>query len=532
MARAYKVRLGDGSEIGPLDPDMLRSWYQRGLIDDDSPVQPDGARRWAALSHLVDLRAWGGPRRRRKRRARPAEVPVTSGTPPHRARSLAAAILFAAGAVGAGLWAVFPASSLPDLEGAPWRELALVQLLLGLSLVPDWDPARRLVRTAVLLLSFALFAAAGVLLVQGLRGRVYLVLLFAWLAAIASFASLAGARLSRLHSLSCLGAVVLGYAGVAYFGYVPPGTGHRQVQDLASSQRRFVSEALGLRADLPEGWYVLERSRLPAGAAAPPDAELLLAHPRSGAFAFLLAERSLRGVTSLDGYLELHRARRRQARPSFEELDATEATVGRLPALRLSARCLADGEPARETALAWRDGWNYFALVAWAPEARSARLREQLDALVRGLAPDGAQADRLAGTAAAVSDAVPILSPRATELLLAPAGETDLSPGEACRRAWAGTLRGRSALDALEQREAARLDALMLAALDPRDRRRLAGYLERLRTGGPTSAEEDLEMARLTRLAVLGLPESSRVRLRVLTEETLASTNRSLTIGE
>ena len=31
-AAAFKVRLEDGMEVGPLDGEMLRSWYQQGLI--------------------------------------------------------------------------------------------------------------------------------------------------------------------------------------------------------------------------------------------------------------------------------------------------------------------------------------------------------------------------------------------------------------------------------------------------------------------------------------------------------------------
>ena len=34
----YKVRLGDGSEIGPMDLSALKTWKLQGLIDGDSPV--------------------------------------------------------------------------------------------------------------------------------------------------------------------------------------------------------------------------------------------------------------------------------------------------------------------------------------------------------------------------------------------------------------------------------------------------------------------------------------------------------------
>ena len=32
----YKVRLGDGSEIGPMDLEALKTWQLQGLVDGDS----------------------------------------------------------------------------------------------------------------------------------------------------------------------------------------------------------------------------------------------------------------------------------------------------------------------------------------------------------------------------------------------------------------------------------------------------------------------------------------------------------------
>ena len=42
----FKVRLGDGSEIGPMDLAALRTWISQGLIDADSPVMRPGSRKW------------------------------------------------------------------------------------------------------------------------------------------------------------------------------------------------------------------------------------------------------------------------------------------------------------------------------------------------------------------------------------------------------------------------------------------------------------------------------------------------------
>ena len=45
MASGYKVRLPDGSEIGPLSIEEVKDWFARGLIGRDSPVmRPNGSR--------------------------------------------------------------------------------------------------------------------------------------------------------------------------------------------------------------------------------------------------------------------------------------------------------------------------------------------------------------------------------------------------------------------------------------------------------------------------------------------------------
>jgi GYF domain 2 len=73
----YKVRLGDGSQIGPLDEKMLRSWYEQGLIANDSPVLKPGAGRWVPLAQVVDVRGWKGGSR--VAAARPGEAKPAPG---------------------------------------------------------------------------------------------------------------------------------------------------------------------------------------------------------------------------------------------------------------------------------------------------------------------------------------------------------------------------------------------------------------------------------------------------------------------
>src|SRR4051812_29447037 len=59
MAVAFKVRLEDGMEVGPLDGEMMRSWYQQGLIQSDTQIRAKGTKRWVRLSDTFDISDWG-----------------------------------------------------------------------------------------------------------------------------------------------------------------------------------------------------------------------------------------------------------------------------------------------------------------------------------------------------------------------------------------------------------------------------------------------------------------------------------------
>ena len=52
----WKVRLGDGSEIGPMDLAALRTWLAQGLVDGDSPVMRPGSRKWVALGTIQEFK--------------------------------------------------------------------------------------------------------------------------------------------------------------------------------------------------------------------------------------------------------------------------------------------------------------------------------------------------------------------------------------------------------------------------------------------------------------------------------------------
>lgn len=78
MPRPHKLRLADGSVI-ELEPADMRSWYEQGLINDDTPVQTPGSNTWSTLSKATEL---GGRRRKAS-----AGAPKRSAPPPTRSPS-------------------------------------------------------------------------------------------------------------------------------------------------------------------------------------------------------------------------------------------------------------------------------------------------------------------------------------------------------------------------------------------------------------------------------------------------------------
>src|SRR5262245_37053696 len=54
MPRPHKLRLADGSVI-ELEPADMRSWYEQGLINAETPVQVPGSNTWSQLSKVMDV---------------------------------------------------------------------------------------------------------------------------------------------------------------------------------------------------------------------------------------------------------------------------------------------------------------------------------------------------------------------------------------------------------------------------------------------------------------------------------------------
>ena len=520
----WKVRLGDGSEIGPMDLVALRTWLAQGLVDGDSPVMRPGSRKWTPLATVPELKAVvgarpkAGPRPTRPRPGRPAPETAEAEDPTPldrwRVRVVGALLLVAAAAFGALAWR--PADASPAFDGAPWLQMALGTLALGLALLPGWDLGRRIVRVALLLVAFGLFPVAGVLIAQGERGAGLLALASVWL-----FASGLAALLPRTLgwaglAIALVSVLAAGY-GAWWFGRAPEGQASAGARGWASADRRFTDDALGLALDIPEGWVGLKPGN--PLVAAPAEARLTLAQPRHGGFGYLVTEPAPRGVATADQYLD-RVVGRRARRAGLEAGQRSNALLGSLAGRRLESTWFEEGVRQREVAVAGLDGWMGFAVVAWMPEAAAAR-PDGLDALARGLSARGLLAVRLRAAVDAVVAGVPHLSAPAAEQLMSQSEARVLEPDQAFRRSIVALARLLPSLSKDETRELTGLTTATYAGVPWADRSRLASYVERVRKSATTRPEDDREMASLMKTAEERLTPARRLRLQAYYEKAI-----------
>ncbi len=523
----FKVRLGDGSEIGPMDLVALQTWLSQGLVDQDSPVMRPGTRKWVPLASVPELKGLAGPSRRGSRspgKSAPLRtLPAARGgrgddlgqqpQPDRLDRWRTAGVGVLLLAIGAllAIPVFLPAVALPALDAAPWLQLALGGFALGLALLPGWELARKVVRGVLFLAAFALFPVAGILLAQGERGKALLVVGSAWLL-VSGLLVLLAPSLGRGRLAVALAPVLLGLVGVVHFGRAADSEDARRLREWSSPERRFTDEALGLTLEVPRGWVVL-RPGNPI-ALAPADARLVLAQPRLDGVAWLLTGPAPQGVASAEQYLERVIARRRAERPGYAPGPHADALVGKLAGRRAAASWLDGGVRQSELVVAGVDGWMGFALVAWMPEAGAGRAADGLEPLAGALVARGLFAGRMREAVDEALASVPHLTAAAAAQLMAGSEARVLEPDQAFRRSVAALSKLIPALSQAESRELAGLSTAAYQGVPWASRGRLSSYIERVRRGDTTSAEEDREMARLMKVAEGRLSPARLARLR------------------
>jgi hypothetical protein len=512
----YKVRLSDGSEIGPMDLAALKTWQLQGLVDGDSPVMRSGSRKWVPLGSLPEFKSARRTRtssRSRKgalRQGRPAPAGGDEPTILDLWRIRATAGVLALVAAGLGLLAWRSDAVLPAFDGTPWLRLALGMLALALALVPGRELGRRLVRALLLLGAFALFPLAGILVAQGERGAALLALASAWIL-LSGLVALLGPSLRGLGVVLAALPVAAGALGVFYFGRAPESEAARLVRSWSSPERRFTDDANGLSLDLPDGWVALRPGNplVPA----PEGALVTIAQPRLHGYGYVVAEPAPWGVATPDHYLDQLMARRRLERPSIEELERSNAILGALAGRRLDAAWTEADVLQSDLTIAGQDGWMSFALVAWMPEASASR-PAGLGSLDGALSVRGLLAPRLSAAVQAAVEQVPHLSPPVAELLMAQTEARVLEPDQAFRRSVVALAELVPSLSPAETRELSGLTRATYRGVPRKSRSRLARYIEQVRRNDTTDPALDREMAEVMRVAELRLPPDQLQRLQ------------------
>jgi hypothetical protein len=521
---SYKVRLDDGSEID-LDLQAVKDWRSQGLLTRESPVLKPGSKKWLPLHQALGLQDLRSASQKRAAAEKKGEtVPPTprprAAPRPQTWRTALAGILLIAAAAGAAFFWRRPERWLPALDRAPWFEISMALLLAALVLVRGWDWGRRVVQIAALLAAFVLFPLAGLLIVEGVRGRALVVLAAAWLLLSGLVALLSGSGLSRLQAAGSILILLAGAAGVGRFGLVEESEEQKRVRDFVASERSLTDNELGFTLDAREPWRLLRADQ--TAVTVPAEARAVLARPRHGGFAYLLAVNAPRGVVTVDDYLDrvlLERAKQQSGIGGGRH----DVTVGDIQGRGVTSYVDARGVRVRDVTAAWRNGWIYYALVTWLPDDGSPGPRRDLEALHSSFRFTQTMARLIEQSVDALSREVPLLSRASAETLVRATTAQSLAPEQAFRRGLQLAAAGLPALPAAESQEIGAIADAAYASLSARDRTRLAAYLERVRGEQLTLPQEDREMAELMKRALLQLNAPRLARIQELYGKAIAA---------
>jgi len=524
----YKVRLDDGSEIGPLDLASVRSWYNDGLINPESKVLTPGSRRWAPLRQAIDIRAWSGTtlqagtRKRKTGAAKEPEAHSWSGSSEpfvERLRAPLAGTLLIAGAAIAGFWVWWPEQQRAALHSWPWKEIGLGLLALGLCLFVRPRVTRRLVFGGLLLAGMAALAMVGVLVVQKAPSAAYFVLGAGICACFGFVALLEGATASWFRTVVGSLVVIAAYGTTLRMGYVAKDQMESLVYSWVLPQEELNDTRIGMRFRLPAGWRFIK-----AGApflAAPADALGRLARQDASAYAYLTAERVPAGVVQLDALGERAVAARRLVVPSLRAIERATVQISGRPTVRAAGESGTFSAPVNEAVLVWRDGFTLYTLVGWGEGGNRAEAARRFDELATGFESLAGSGSRLADALGKAVAEVTFISPATAERLMSASDAEILEPAQLFKRALVLGGKGIPRLAPADVRELQNILDVAYRGMDRRDRKRLADYLAQIRGTGGSDLAEDREMCGVMGRAVAQLSAVSRQRLQALYDQTI-----------
>jgi hypothetical protein len=218
----YKVKISDGSVVGPFDVPTLQSWYYQQLITKDSAVLILRTKRWTTLAEVLNIGK--AKKEREEQLAQDAAEDYAAALPERSGRMVAGALLIV-GAVAALVAFFMPQVwARPELSPVPWRELGYGQILLAITALHDATWTRRVARVGVFLAGFALFPLFGFLMLRGIHMEGMLVMASALLMTSGLFFLLSPAMpWTRL--AGSIASFLVGAYGVVRFGVLLAGSG-------------------------------------------------------------------------------------------------------------------------------------------------------------------------------------------------------------------------------------------------------------------------------------------------------------------
>jgi hypothetical protein len=294
----------------------------------------------------------------------------------------------------------------------------------------------------------------------------------------------------------------------------------RDIAQWASSDSAYADPTLGVGLSVPKGWIIL-RKESPLLVFA--DAKVTFAQPSLAAFAVIRAESVTSGISNLDAYLDRVLENRRLTKPSVRDLGRTDLLLGKTPARQLLVSWDEAGQGVRGATVVWQDAWNYFQLSGWCPEAEAQAFSQEFEALKKGLEIQGVLSARLEEAAKKVMDAAPQLSKASAQMLVRDGLGRGLTPEEVAEKSYQVAAKGFVVLTRSELKEMSDTLALVYNPMTESDRAKLAAYLNRIKTGQPSSPDEDSEMREAMRNGLLALPDDARARLQAIFEKAIAA---------
>ena len=245
--------------------------------------------------------------------------------------------------------------------------------------------------------------------------------------------------------------------------------------------------------------------------------------PSIPAFATLRMEPRPRLIAAEDAYLDSLVESWSVYRPKLKVLERGTERLAKGQGRLLRASWEEGGEPTVGSTVAFHDGWNYFALQAWAAAAGAEAFATEFQALAHAISPTGDLEARVEEATRQVELEAPELSRNAVRLLVQARMSVGAPTEDLPETSLRVVTRGLNALSVAETEEVGLIYTQVWGPLPEAERKRLGRYLAEVKAGRPVAVEEGQPLRQLVKAGVLSLPEGAQVRLRALNEKAIVA---------